>query len=158
MPNKIKKWSMLQIWRMQQIAQLASLVLLAMNLSVLIWERVKWRDPFLGNSITGIGFIMLMLVAFIWGVAIIWDLRLKMWREQQTVVVEKNPYTKEKMTAKEIVIYEKLWLPILERLGKDDPKFLESARALKIWLDKELERDHVLAHDVDELYGHIEMK
>ena len=34
MPNGLKKWFMLQVWRLQQVAALLTLVLLALNLAL----------------------------------------------------------------------------------------------------------------------------
>ena len=60
---------------------------------------------------------MLLLVALIWGVAIVWDIRMKMWREQATVLIERNPYVKEKMSSKEVALISLFNLPLVEKLA-----------------------------------------
>lgn len=156
MPNGLKKWFMLQMWRVQQVAQVITIALLAVNLSLQIYTFMHWREGSLfATPYTGATMIVLVLAAIIWGFAIIWDLRLRMWREQATVLMERNPYVKEKMTAKEIMIYGTLWLPLMENLGKTDPKMKEAAEALKEWLTRSMNGDEILTKDVDEILQHI---
>ena len=153
--NRLKKWFMLQIWRIQQPAQLITLVLLALNLSLQLFYFVKWRGAILNNVYLMIPLIFLILFAVIWGVAIFWDLRLRLWREQATVLVERNPYTKERLNAKEIAQYSLIWVPLLEKLGKEDKKAAEIAELLKKWIKTEWDDDPQLVKDVGELFRHI---
>jgi hypothetical protein len=153
--NRLKKWFMLQVWRLQQVAQIITLLLLAMNLSLQLFDLVKWRGEVLKNPYFTVPLIFLIMFAIIWVSAIFWDLRLKMWRDQATVLVERNPYTKERLNAKEMAQYGLIWIPILERLGKEDKKLAETAEVLKQWVKKEWEEDPVLVKDVNELFGHI---
>ena len=155
MPNGAKKWLMLQMWRLQQVAQVLTLALMAINLSLQVWGYVKWRDEFLANSLYGPLTIVLVLAIVIWSFAIVWDRRLKMWREQQAVLIERNPYAKERMAAKEIALYEILWMPLLERLAKDDEKIAAAAADLRDWLTKLAKDDPVLEKDLKELYEYI---
>jgi hypothetical protein len=159
MPNRVKKWFMLQVWRLQQVAQILTLALLALNLALQIFGLIKWREnSLLSISYVGVPLILLGLAMVIWTIAIIWDLRLKMWREQQTVLMERNPYAKEKMPSKEVVIYELLWLPLLERMGKDDPEIRTAAANLHAWLTKLKHDDAQLAADVNEVYEYFKKK
>ena len=106
MSGGIKKWLMLQMWRVQQVAQILTIGMLAVNLTLQIYPYMKWREgDFFATPYVGASLILLALVAGVWAFALIWDMRLKMWREQMTVAVEKNPFTKEKMTPKEIMVY-----------------------------------------------------
>ena len=158
MPNPVKKWFMLQVWRLQQVAQVLTLALLALNLSLQVWGYVKWRNEWLANPITGVLLFIGALAAAIWTFAILWDIKFKMWREQQAVLIERNPYAKEKMAAKEVALYELLWLPMLEKIGKDDPKIQAAARDLKDWVTKLTELDPVLENDLKEVYEFIRKK
>lgn len=158
MPNGLKKWFMLQVWRLQQVAQLLTLALLAINLSLQLYGFIRWRGWLFETPYTGVTLILLVLAGAIWAFAILWDIRFKMWREQQTVLIERNPYAKEKMAAKEIAIYEIVWLPLLERLGRDDPKIKEASARLKEWLDKQSEEDPTVARDLADIYRFIEGK
>jgi hypothetical protein len=84
---------------------------------------------------------MLLLVAAIWGFSIFWDLRMKMWREQSAVAVERNPYAKERLYAKEIANYSMMFLPILESLGKTDPEAKAAADFVRRWINNALAED-----------------
>jgi hypothetical protein len=158
LPNKVKKWLMLQMWRLQQVAQPLTLAMLSVTISLQVWGFVKWRNEILANPLFGVLVILVPLVLLIWAVAIAWDIRLKMWREQQMVLTERNPYAKEKMSAKELVIYQLLWMPMLEKLGKDDPKIREAVTTFKQWLEHLPNDDPILARDLKEIYDYINRK
>ncbi|MCJ7465006.1 MAG: hypothetical protein MUO81_09745 [Thermoplasmata archaeon] len=149
---------MVQIWRLQQVAQLLTLALLALNLSLQLYGYIRWRGAFFATPYTGVLFILLVLAAVIWGFAIFWDKRMKMWREQMTVLMERNPYAKERMPSKEIVAYELIWLPLLDKLGKDDPQIEAAANGLRDWIKKLSDQDPELAKDVKEVYDFIRRK
>jgi hypothetical protein len=152
----IKKWFMLQMWRIQQVAQILTLTMLALNLTLTVYSYMEWREgTWFGTPYIGGTLILLGLAGGIWAFAFIWDMRLKMWREQMTVAVEKNPFTKEKMTPKEITMVHILWLPILERLGRDDPKVKEYADALKVWAQRSMREDRIAQAEVKTILEYI---
>lgn len=155
MPHGPKKWFMLQVWRLQQVAAILSLFLLIIPNSILIYGLVKWRGPIFENSYIMIPLICVSIGLIIWAIAIAWDLRLKMWRDQATVLVERNPYSKEKMSAKEIMVYGVLWLPLLENLGKTDPKAKVAADALKEWIRKASREEAVTERDLEDIFKYI---
>lgn len=137
----VKKWFMLQMWRVQQIAAILTIVLLAVSLSLQIYDYMSWRSGLFSSPYTGALVIMLLLAAIIWGIAVVWDIRLKMWREQMTVLAERNPYMMEKMSAKELLMFGLVWLPILERVSKDDPEAKRSVEVIKAWMRKVAKED-----------------
>lgn len=100
--RSVKNWFMLQVWRLQQVSQIVTLVMLTATLSGIIWGYVKYRGGIFGNSVFGILMIALIIGLVVWTFAIFWDTRLKLWRDQMQVLVEKNPYTHEKMSPKEL--------------------------------------------------------
>ncbi len=153
--KKLKKWFMLQVWRIQQVAQIITLLLLALNLALQMYGLVKWRGQILQNAYITVPLIVLILFAIIWGAATFWDLRSKMWRAQATVLVERNPYARERLTSKEILQYSLIWIPALERLGRDDKKYADMAVVLRQWMEKEWVDDPQLPVDVAELMKHI---
>lgn len=148
----VKKWFMLQMWRVQQIAQIATIILLALNLSLQVYNFMSWRGSVMASPYTGVPLILLVLVAVIWVAAIIWDMRMKMWREQMTVIAERNPYMREKMSTKEVVLMGLTWLPLLDKLGKDDPEVRASAAALRKWIGEVTKADPFLAQDIKEVH------
>ena len=152
-----KKWFMLQMWRVQQVAQPISLAMLALTLSLTVWDYVKWR-PLFNNPWSGILMILLSLIAAIWITSILWDIRFKMWREQITVLMERNPYAKEKLNAKEVALYKLTWLSVMDRLAKDDPKVKEAAGILRAWIKRAEDLDPILRGDLEDIEKHIGMK
>jgi hypothetical protein len=153
---RIKKWFMLWMWRVQQVSQPLTLTLMAINLSLTVFGLIKWREGSpLSVSWIGVPLILLLLAFVILSFALIWDLRLKMWRDQATVLVERNPYSKEKMSAKEIMLYGVLWLPILEDIGKRDPKAKLAADALREWIRKASKEEPVMEKDLDDVFEYI---
>lgn len=153
--SRSKKWFMLQVWRLQQVAQIITILLLAINLSLQLFGFIKWRGEALKNPYIVVPLIFLILLTVIWLVSIYWDLRLKMWRYQANVGIERNPYAKERLGAKEMAQYGLIWIPVLERLGREDKKLAEAAKVLKGWIEKEWKDDPALAKEVRELFGHI---
>jgi hypothetical protein len=152
----IKKWFMLQVWRLQQVAQILTLAMMALTLSLTIFGLINWRKgSLLSTSWIGVPLILVTLFMIIWTFAIYWDLRLKMWRDQATVLVERNPYSKEKLSSKELALYAVTWLPIMERMGKEDPKIRAAADGFREWLRKAFEADPILQADFNDLVKHM---
>jgi hypothetical protein len=150
-----KRWFMLQMWRLQQIAQIATLVLLAINLTIQIYPFMTWRGWIFSSPYTGMPFILLVLVAIIWGFSIVWDLRMRMWREQASVMIEKNPYAREKMTAKEVAVYGALWLPLMDNIGKSDPEVKKAAQLMRNWIKKAYAEDKTLVSEIDGIMHYL---
>jgi hypothetical protein len=155
MAGGLKKWFMLQVWRLQQVAALLTLMLMALNLALLIWGYVKWRSPIIGNSVAGPLILLAIFFGAIWGFAVIWDLKLKMWRDQMAVLVDKNPYMKEKFSPKEIAVYGMVWLPMLDHMAKSDPSIKEHAVAMRKWLKRELKEDALTKKDIDDIFEYL---
>lgn len=153
-----KKWFMLQMWRFQQVSQIATLALLALNLALQMYNFVSWRGSVFSSPYTAVPLILLILVAGIWAFAIFWDMRMKMWREQMAVVMERNPYAKERMYSKELVVYSMLWLPLLDHLGENDPKIKDSAEHLRAWLKQSYADDRSLEKEVGDILKYMGAK
>ncbi len=153
---RMKKWFMLWMWRVQQVSQPLTLTLMAVNLALTVFGLIKWREGSpLSVSWIGVPLILTLLAFIILSFALIWDLRLKMWRDQATVLVERNPYSKEKMSAKEIMIYGVLWLPVLDDIGRRDPKAKIAAEALREWIRKASKEEPVMEKDLDDVFKYI---
>lgn len=156
MARSLKKWFMLQVWRIQQVAQVLTIMLLAINLSLQLYGFISWRKGSLFSTpYSGVPMILLVTVAIIWGFAIVWDMRFKMWREQQAVVVERNPYAKERMTSKELVVYGITWLPLLDQLAKQNPEIKPAAEAMRNWLKQAAKEDPIATADMKDILNLI---
>jgi hypothetical protein len=123
------KW----IWRVQQIAQVSTLVMMSISLTLQISGKIEWRfgSPYIPEIFT---FSLLAFVLLSLGY--LWDRRFKMWVEQTEVVVERNPYMMFHMTAKEIVSNLVQWIPMYEKIGNQ-----EGARVLEDWTKEAINVD-----------------
>jgi len=153
--KRARKWFMLQVWRLQQISQVMTLFLLALSEATVLWTLLKYRGGIFNNPYIMIPLLLAMFGSAIWLASIIWDLKLKMWRFQATVLVERNPYSKEKMAPKEIVLYSMTWLPIMDKLGENDPKIRMQAEAFRAWLRKASKMEPNLEADMKEILDFI---
>lgn len=149
--NRVKKWFMLQVWRLQQVAQILTLALLGVTDSLLLWGKVQWRGGLLANHITGPLILLVIIGGAVWAFAIAWDLWLKMWRDQATVLVEKNPYNKEKFAPKEIVLHGMTWLPVMEKLAQNDPAMQKQVEAFKAWLTTAAREEYGMDDEIKEI-------
>lgn len=66
-----------------------------------------------------------------------------------------DPYTKEKLTSKEIVVYGLMWLPIMEKMAKDDPKLAEAVDIVKQWMKRVSEEDPNTIPGIKDIFDHI---
>ena len=150
----VKKWFMLQVWRLQQVAAILTLALLSLNLALQIYNYMDWR-PEIFSPYYVVPLLLLVITLVIWIIALFWDLKMKMWREQMAVAMERNPYAKEKMNAKEIAQYALIWLPIMENLGKTDPEAKAHAESLRAWVNRALKDDAAARMEWNELLNYI---
>lgn len=140
------------MWRLQQVAQILVLAMMALTLSLTAFNLIKWREgSLLSISWIAVPLLLLFILMVTWTFAILWDMRFRMWREQMTVLTERNPYAREKMNAKEVAMYKFFWLPLVESLGRTDPKLKESAQFLRSWIEKAQKDDIILQADVEKI-------
>jgi len=151
----VKKWFMFQVWRLQQVAAILTLVLLSLNLAFQMYNFMNWREGIFSTPYLAVPLLLLAITLVIWIVAVIWDLKMKMWREQMAVAMERNPYAKEKMNAKEIAQYSLIWLPIMDNLGKSDPEAKAHAESLRAWVNRALKDDAAARMEWEELLSYI---
>jgi len=71
----LKKWLLVQFWRVQQIAMIASLSLLAVNLALTANQYIEWR---FSNSYIGTSIVLVVLAFLIWTFGYVWDKKLKL--------------------------------------------------------------------------------
>jgi len=151
----MKKWFILQVWRVQQVASVLTLGLLVINLSLQVYALSKWREGIFANSYTGVPVFILIIVAVVWGFSIFWDLKMKMWREQASVNAEKTPYSKEKMTPKECLYFQSIYIPLMEHIAEDNDEMRCHLELIGKWVKKAKANDPVMVRDLKILKEHI---
>jgi hypothetical protein len=77
---------------------------------------VRQSDYFLGTMIL----FMIIIVAFLL-MGLIHDIVLRLWVEQSDVAVERYPYSKERLMAKDIVSWRRETIAMMRRFARADP-------------------------------------
>jgi ABC-type Fe3+ transport system permease subunit len=121
---------------------LATLALMMVNLSLTLYKYVQWR---LTNPYIGISILAIVLLAIVWVAAWYYDRRLKLWREQMMVAVDRNPYAQDRLSPKETINMEWIWIPLV---SKADPMIAE---LLKTWVKTEMAKYPDVQAQVDEI-------
>ncbi len=163
--HPIKKWAMKWVWRVQQIGAISTLLITAMTLAIVVSDKLKLNDMLP----TGIGPLVAILIlgSFVMSLGYLWDKKFQMWKEQNVVNVERNPYYVFKMNPKEIVGYTDLWFPkikaikaIAEKLGlEQEAKDLDQVlREFEPWCNEQLQGDSVLAEQTRMLQEYLRDK
>jgi hypothetical protein len=144
---------MTYLWRLQQTQVIVSMLLWAVLLTLTSYQYVGWRlqQTFFNNIYLGFIFLFLIIFGLIVLVGFAFDSIFKLWKEQNIVSARRNPYAREKIYTKEIVLWRRLFLPILEKYKEDDPKVRENIDFMEKWIQKCLEDDPNIQKEVDEV-------
>ncbi len=161
MDPMVKHSFMLQLWRFQQSQALLGLLLWSLLLTVTSFDVLKPvllgflnRQFGIPPDAPGAVFISLLIIfvaivssLFIFGY--IYDNYLRLWREQSDVAIDRNPYTRERLTAKEILTWRNMFLPALRSAaasrGSDgpssanDPDVESHIAFMENWIQRSLE-------------------
>jgi len=164
----VKRYLMLQLWRVQQSMTLLSLILWAIVISLTalpiinpVWLRFL-EDRFgIPPNAPGVVALTLVLIflgvfAFLISVGLIYDKYLKLWREQLDVAYERNPYTREKLMVKEILLWRHMFLPSLRAEAKDSPEVQHEIEFMERWIEKSVSMDRNIQRAVKEAERWIE--
>ena len=139
----VKKGFMLQLWRMQQSQALISVFFWALTLAGVFY--LNYFHPVfvsvgLPESAIAIGttilFILIVLAFLLMG--FIYDRFLRLWREQTDVIVERNPYSRERLLPKEIVFWRRGTLALMKELAKKDSAIQKDIEFMEKWIAKSM--------------------
>lgn len=147
----LRKRAMIYFWRAQQSGAIISITLLGtLTAASLYHDFIKafthnyWV---LGDSELG-GVLVTMVLIFtgVFGVGYAFD-KLKFWKEQNIVTIERNPYGSYKLTAKEIN-WIRLW-QAAANTANPTPEQRQLAAHFDKWVERSLEEDAVLQAEVE---------
>lgn len=153
-----KRYLMTQLWRIQQSYTLLSLVLwgvvIALTANPIILPFLQHNlgvDP----SVPGVVAATLIIVfvgvfGLLFAFGVIYDKYLKLWREQLDVAVEKNPYTKEKLSVKEILMWRHMFLPTLRAAEGRNPETVRELEFMERWIRKSIAVDGNIRRALEE--------
>ncbi len=146
----LKKALMLMVWRFQQINSMIMIIGLSLTLTLQLLPFVDWRFHELGISRSDNWLIVLIIFLTIFSgaviVGLIYDVVFKLWIQHQIVLVERQPYAKEKLAAKAVLNRKYFWIPLLKKMGlKNEAEFSGK------WVEQNMEGDPVLRKDVNRI-------
>ncbi len=150
-PSRSKKYFMIQFWRMQQSQAFVNSFFFATTLALLLMPYLGVTiSEVTGNVLLTFWVLFTVVMGAILGFGYAFDNVWRLWKEQVVVGTERNPYALEKLSAKEVVVWRHLHLPMLRATGQgnhahfmeawmgaavaEDPKLDEDVRQLEDWL------------------------
>ena len=170
----VKRFVMVQIWRIQQSYILLSLLIWGIIITFTSWTVLKdvWADILQrfgismgapGAVASGLAVIFICVFTLLYIIGVIYDKYLRLWREQLDVSVEKNPYTQEKLMVKEVLMWRHMFLPTLRAVAPRDPDAQREIEFMEDWIQKSIASDWNIQKALDEAErwiatGRTEMK
>ncbi len=150
----LKKGLMKQVWRIQQIGALYSVIMLTVAITLAALPLIEWRFIRAFDKIGIPTTWDLLMAVIIFSVILsgalivgyIYDSYLKLWRSQNEVAVERNPYSKNLMSPKEWINWQFYFIPMLRSQGRDD-----EADFMEKWNQRLMEENPLLKKEVDDI-------
>ena len=147
----VRKRAMIYLWRAQQSGAIINIMLLGTLTAATLYRQ--YLKAYFGNygfpesqELPGVIITMMMIFVAVFGVGFIFD-RLKFWKEQSIVGVERNPYASYKLSAKE-VYWIKIWLASIAS-GSPNAEQKRLAELYEAWIRRSVDEDPILKAEVD---------
>ena len=116
-------------WRFEHFQSILGPAFYITTLTLLVYPYLSWRldGLFYGLVLTWIGILILVMAA-----ARLWD-AFGLWREGQRANVRRNQFSQGALSPKEVMMMEKIWIPLLEKEKVD-------TTAIKDWIKEKSEK------------------
>ena len=158
-----KRFVMTQLWRIQQSYTLLSLglwgiviALTAFPFAATLLSRQFGFDPSTPGFVAAVLVLLFLAVfSFLFAFGVVYDKYLRLWREQLDVAVERNPYAREKLSPKEILMWRYIYLPAMRSSGRDNPNTRKEIEFVERWVAKSEAADANIRRAVEEAEGWI---
>ena len=153
----LKKKLMEFMWRLQASQTIVGLVFWPLTLTGIFYPYFRDRTNNFGmgpESVLGgmlMLFLMIALAIVIFGV--IFD-KLKFWKEQNIVLIERNPYAGIRLNAKE-VYWVKMWSLLLRSYPDISPETKKQLELYDKWIDYNIREDKFLQEELDRIKATI---
>lgn len=132
----LKKKVMKTFWRVQQAQAVISVVFWSMTLTGIFYPMIveKLKDyPWWGeNTFLGLMVFFFIVLGGIFAFGFIYD-KFKFWKEQQLVIVERNPYTGWKMNPV-FTQWVDLWIEMAKSLPDKTPELEAKINFFEKWV------------------------
>ena len=126
----LKAWGMRQFWRAQQSQTIISMLFWATTLTLLVFDRLEASNPQWGqeDSITlGVptayvvmGSLFIGVILFVLIVGWVYDNILSLWKQHQTVTVERAPFSTYLINPPMMIILGTITLHLQRSFPDDD--------------------------------------
>ncbi|NIP34890.1 MAG: hypothetical protein GWN18_08115 [Thermoplasmata archaeon] len=134
--ESLKKKVMKTFWRVQQAQMIISVVFWSMTLSGIFYPYfiAKFPDWAGGSENTFFGLIMLfaLVLAGIFLFGFVYD-KFKFWKEQQLVIVERNPYTSWKLNPIQ-TMWAEMWVETAKAIPDKTPELEAKIEFYEAWI------------------------
>ena len=132
----LKKKVMKTFWRVQQAQMVISVVFWSMTLTGIFYPMIveKLKDyPWWGeNTFFGLMVFFLLVLGGIFLFGFFYD-KFKFWKEQQLVIVERNPYTSWKMNPV-FTQWVDLWIEMAKTIPNKTPELEAKIKFFEKWV------------------------
>ena len=161
-----KRSLMTQLWRIQQSYTLLSLFLWGAVISltattyVLTYEQRQLGIDPSAPGIVAATLILLFLAVFaaLFVFGVVYDRYLRLWRDQLDVAYDRNPYAREKLMVKEILMWRHMFLPAMRATVSTNPEGRREIEFMERWITKSLATDSNIKRSVEEAERWIEAR
>lgn len=146
--SRIKKRLMEMLWRAQASQSIIGIVLWSLMLAGVFYPYVRDKfniDPKYVLATMTVLFLITVSAILLFG--FMFD-KLKFWKEQTTVIVERNPYTSYKLQAKELV-WLRLWIQTAKCIPNKSKELEEQIKFFEQWRKKVMDDDPNLKKEVE---------
>ncbi|HYS71860.1 MAG: hypothetical protein E6K10_08595 [Methanobacteriota archaeon] len=159
-----KRFLMTQLWRIQQSYAILSLVLWGIVITLtafpIVFPFFQRNLGFPENAPGAVAATLLLLFVgifvLLFGFGIVYDRYLRLWREQLDVTYDRNPYTREKLMVKEILLWRHMFLPALRATAVSDPTARTEIDFMERWIERTLVEDANIRSGVEQAQRWIE--
>ncbi len=133
-----KKRLMKNFWRVQQAQMVISVAFWSLTLTGIFYPyfREKFNNWGLGqeNVFIGMAVLFLMVVAGIMLFGYIYD-KFKFWKEQQFVIIERNPYTSWKLNPVQ-TMWAEMWMETARAIPDKTPELEAKIKFYEAWIER----------------------
>lgn len=131
-----KKVLMKNFWRVQQAQMVISVAFWSLTLTGIFYPyfRVKFDNWGLGQDqvFLGMGMLFLVVLLCIMLFGYFYD-KFKFWKEQQMVIVERNPYTSWKLNPVQ-TMWAEMWIETARAIPDKTPELEAKIKFYEAWI------------------------
>jgi len=125
------------------------MIMWASVLTFTSYDFVGWR--FGGNVYLGLVVLFLVIFGIIVLIGFAFDRIFRLWKEQAIVAARRNPYVKERIWTRDIVMWRHMLLPMLKKYEEKDPEVKKEIEFMEKWIDKCMRIDPNIKKEVDDV-------